>query len=140
LDLEERSPGLIHQRASTRPPRLDIAVPLRAVSDETVQRLSDVLQLLADRSRLKIILTLAHDGEQSVSALCTRLHQAQPAVSHHLTRMRRSGLLTCRRQGKNNFYSLAPGFLAELLEPLFAQAGPCRELQLGGVVVRLRDG
>jgi ArsR family transcriptional regulator, arsenate/arsenite/antimonite-responsive transcriptional repressor len=131
---------LIDQPTSSgaRPGRLNIAAPPPAVSEETVQRLADVFQLLGDRSRLKIILTLAREGEQSVSALCGRLAQSQPAVSHHLKRLGRLGLLTCRRQGKNNFYTLTPGVLAKLLEPLFAQAGACREVQLGGLVLALR--
>jgi DNA-binding transcriptional ArsR family regulator len=31
---------------------------------------------------------------------------SQPAVSHHLALLRHGGIIDCRRQGKNNFYSL----------------------------------
>ena len=34
---------------------------------------------------------------------------SQPALSHHLQRLRLAGAITCRREGNNNFYSLAPG-------------------------------
>src|SRR5262249_39113347 len=52
------------------------------VSEVTLHRLTDVFKLLADKSRLKIVLALAQDGELHVSALCDLLDQSQPAVSH----------------------------------------------------------
>src|SRR5947209_2069128 len=77
------------------------------VSDVTIRSLSDVFKMLADRSRLTIVLALAQDGELHVSALCDLLGQSQPAVSHHLTLMRMAGLVGYRRDGKHNFYHLA---------------------------------
>src|SRR4051794_6333670 len=58
------------------------------LSDATIHRMTDVFKLLADKSRLKIVLALAQDRELHVSALCDLLDQSQPAVSHHLTLMR----------------------------------------------------
>jgi DNA-binding transcriptional ArsR family regulator len=46
------------------------------------------------------------EGEMHVGALCSELGQSQPAVSHHLALMRHGNIITPRRQGKNNFYSL----------------------------------
>ena len=40
------------------------------VSDEMVKKLTAVFKLLADKSRLKIVLALAEEGEMHVSALC----------------------------------------------------------------------
>jgi len=56
--------------------------------------------MLADKSRLQIVLALARDSELHVSALCDLLGQSQPAVSHHLTLMRygRAGRLQPGRQ------------------------------------------
>ncbi len=93
------------------------------VSDTTIHRLTDVFRLLADKSRLKIVLALAQDGELHVSALCDLLHQSQPAVSHHLTLMRMVGLVGFRRDGKHNFYHLASGHVRDLLEQFFADSG-----------------
>jgi ArsR family transcriptional regulator len=67
-----------------------------------------------------MVLTLIQEGEQHVSALCNRLNQLQPAVSFHLGRMFRDGILRRRRQGKFCYYSLAPHFLRESLAPFFA--------------------
>src|SRR5262249_6535054 len=96
--------------------------PIR-VSDTTISRLNDVFKLLADKSRLKIVLALAHDGELHVSALCELLGQSQPAVSHHLTLIRMIGLVGFRRDGKHNYYHLASDYLRDLFEQFFADSG-----------------
>ena len=51
------------------------------------------------------IFFLLRNYELSVSSLCQALHESQPAVSHHLKKLRESKILAKRQQGKNNFYS-----------------------------------
>jgi ArsR family transcriptional regulator len=48
------------------------------------------------------------------------LGQTQPAVSHHLTLLRMTGLVGYRRQGKHNFYRVESSFVCDLLEQFFA--------------------
>jgi ArsR family transcriptional regulator, arsenate/arsenite/antimonite-responsive transcriptional repressor len=96
--------------------------PIR-ISGETIGRLTAVFKLLADPSRLKIVLALAQDNELHVSALCDMLGQSQPAVSHHLTLMRMVGLVGFRRDGKHNYYHLASAHVRDLLEQFFADSG-----------------
>jgi ArsR family transcriptional regulator len=98
------------------------------VSDGTIARLAKIFKLLADESRMKILLALAQDGEVHVSALCDMLGQSQPAVSHHLTLMRLTGLVSFRREGKNNFYRLECGQIRELLDQVFAEGGNAHKL------------
>lgn len=93
------------------------------VSPRTLTGLSQVFKLLADESRLKILLALAEEGEMHVSALCDLLEQSQPAVSHHLTLLRMTGLVGYRRDGKHNFYRIESGLVEQLLEQFFADAG-----------------
>jgi DNA-binding transcriptional ArsR family regulator len=69
------------------------------------QRASMLLKHVSDPTRLQVILTLAA-GEKHVGALCELLDQSQPAVSHHLALLRHGGVISPRRQGKNNFYGL----------------------------------
>jgi DNA-binding transcriptional ArsR family regulator len=69
------------------------------------QRAAILLKQTSDPTRLQIMLTLV-DGEKHVGALCAELNQTQPAVSHHLALLRHGGLISPRRQGKNNYYSL----------------------------------
>jgi DNA-binding transcriptional ArsR family regulator len=93
------------------------------ISERTLNGLAQVFKLLADESRLKILLALAQDGELHVSALCQLLEQTQPAVSHHLTLLRMSGLVGYRRHGKHNYYRIESGPVSDLLEQFFADAG-----------------
>jgi ArsR family transcriptional regulator len=91
-------------------------------SDETIEALTNVFGMLADKSRLKILLSLAQDGEMNVTALCGMLGQSQPAVSHHLTLLRMNGLVSFRRQGKHNFYRVNSALVCGLLDDLFAES------------------
>ncbi len=86
---------------------------------DTLERLTDVFKLLADQSRLKIVLALAQDGELHVSALRELLDQSQPAVSHHLTLMRMAKLVAVERKGKFSYYRLASQHIRDLFEQFF---------------------
>jgi len=108
--------------ADVRPPEVEPAARLK-VSDGTINDLTSVFKLLADRSRLKIVLALAQEGKMHVTALCSLLRQSQPAVSHHLTLMRMVGLIKFDREGKHNFYYLDALFLRDLIEQFFTDAG-----------------
>ena len=70
------------------------------------RRASVMLKFVSDPTRLQVILFLA-ESERHVGALCEQLGQTQPAVSHHLALLRHGGIISPRRMGKNNFYSLS---------------------------------
>ncbi len=106
-------------------------VPTLPYHDRTLAGLTQVFKLLADESRLRILLTLAREGEMHVSALCQMLGQSQPAVSHHLTLLRMAGLVGFRRDGKFNYYRLDAMLLGDLLERMFAEAGKGTTMNLG---------
>ena len=93
------------------------------VADRTIEGLTEIFKLLADKSRLKILLSLAQEGELHVSALCDILDQSQPAVSHHLTLLRMRNLVGFRRDGKHNYYRIDSTFVADLLEKFFSDSG-----------------
>jgi ArsR family transcriptional regulator len=108
-------------RATKTPPRRPTA---SKIADRTLYDLAEIFKMLSDESRLKILLTLAYDGEQHVSALCELLHpQSQPTVSHHLTLLRKTGLVRLRRDGKHNIYRIDSSFVVEVLEQFFADCG-----------------
>jgi DNA-binding transcriptional ArsR family regulator len=93
-----------------------------AVSDAMLEGFVEVFRMLADPSRLKILMTLAAGGELHVSALCNLLGHSQPAVSHHLGLLRSHHLVSRRREGKNLF-----------LDEFFVSTGNGqRQLQLDG--------
>lgn len=111
-----------------------VAAPLPRVergdlSDRSVKDMVYLLKLLADETRLRIVLYLAQRGELHVRALCDRLGQSQPAVSHHLALLRVAGIVECRRHGKHNFYHLLPERFQKLLEAVFENV-PVAERQI----------
>jgi ArsR family transcriptional regulator, arsenate/arsenite/antimonite-responsive transcriptional repressor len=96
--------------------------PLKA-SPRTINGLVRVFKLLADESRLMILLALARHGELHVSALCELLNQPQPTVSHQLTLLRMAGLASFRRHGKRNYYRIESRLAGQLVEQFFAESG-----------------
>lgn len=81
--------------------------------------LVQMFKLLSDETRLRILMYLYRERELHVSALCERLQQSQPAVSHHLALLRESGLIACRRDGKHNFYSICQTHFHRVVAQLF---------------------
>jgi ArsR family transcriptional regulator len=85
-------------------------------SERAVRELVELLKQLADPSRLIILVALAEHGEMSVAALCHRVHQRQPAVSHHLATLRLVGLIQCRRESRHCVYRIRSADLANRVE------------------------
>ena len=108
------------------------------IPDRLVGGLTDVFRSLADRSRLHILFLLARHGEMNVTALGAEVGQSQPAVSHHLNQLKKSGLIDYRRDGKFNFYRLAPDRLGPLVGELFPDPASEPKLSFGGLDVVFR--
>ena len=70
------------------------------------RELKQMTRALADVARLTIVYHLAHEDEITVTALTERLGISQPLVSWHLRKLRRAGLLTTRRSGRQVYCSL----------------------------------
>jgi DNA-binding transcriptional ArsR family regulator len=68
--------------------------------------LANLLQVLADGTRLRLLLALSH-GERNVTDLMEHLRLPQPTVSHHLGILRMNGVVQSRRDGKRVFYRLS---------------------------------
>ena len=65
---------------------------------------------LGDETRLKIISLLV-DGERNVSDLAGLLDLKEPTVSHHLSKLRPTGVLNMRVDGNQRFYRLNVGVI-----------------------------
>jgi DNA-binding transcriptional ArsR family regulator len=76
----------------------------------------NVFRALADPTRRGIFERLARDGEQTVHALTGRAGVSQPAVSKHLTVLKRAKLVRHRRKGRETHYSAQPQALAPLVD------------------------
>ena len=86
-----------------------------------------VFRALADPTRRSIFEELTRQGEQTVHALTRYAGVSQPAVSKHLTVLKRAKLVRHRREGRETHYraqpeALAPdGGLAQSLRRLLAR-------------------
>jgi DNA-binding transcriptional ArsR family regulator len=72
---------------------------------------------LADPNR-QAILTALRKEELAVAAIATNLNITLPTLSHHLDVLKRAGLISARRSGRQIFYSLNMSVLEEISESL----------------------
>ena len=85
---------------------------------------SDVLfRTLADPTRRAIFERLCRQGEQTVAALTARSGVSQPAVSKHLSLLKRAGLVRDRHEGRQTHYSARRRALAPLVDWTSQMAG-----------------
>jgi len=85
----------------------DGTMPRQPTPPLSLTRAVQIFQMLGDGTRLRILILLDQKGKLTVTQLREALGQSQPATSHHLALLRRTGLVKYRRDGKNNFYFLA---------------------------------
>lgn len=86
-----------------------------------------LLKALANPARLMVLCVLA-EGERSVGELNAEVPLAQSALSQHLARLRREGLVLTRRESQRIYYRLAPGPARNVVSLLHAEfcAPPAR--------------
>jgi len=73
---------------------------------ELMDQAAYTLRAISQGTRLCVISLLSKQEEMNVSQLVEQLKCEQSLLSHHLTDMRAKGILNCRRDGKNCYYSL----------------------------------
>ncbi len=73
-----------------------------------------VLEALGDSTRRQIVDVLRRHGPSSVAELAMRLPVSRPAVSQHLSVLRRSRLVTYEESGTRNVYRLDPTGIRDL--------------------------
>ncbi len=64
-----------------------------------------LLKAIANESRMKILCVLNVAGEKNVGQLEQIVGLSQSALSQHLARMRKEGLVTTRRDAQTIYYS-----------------------------------
>jgi len=81
----------------------------------TTERAARLFQALSDQTRLSILDRLRH-GERCVCELTDALDAAQSRLSFHLKVLKDAGLVTDRRVGRWNYYTLVPEALEAMAE------------------------
>ena len=82
----------------------------RLPSLEEAQRVTSVLTLLADPTRLRVLYALDEVDELCVGDLALTLDISEDAVGYALRLLRTAGLVARRKEGRMAFYRLAGGF------------------------------
>lgn len=116
IDVDDCSPSATH------------AMELAAATN-----ISAVLKALAEPLRLRMLSAIATDarGESCVCDLAELTDVSQPTISHHLKKLKETGLLLSERRGTWVYYRIAParkGAVTALLDS-FAPAIVTRELE-----------
>jgi DNA-binding transcriptional ArsR family regulator len=86
------------------------------LNTELMEQAAYTLKAISQGTRLCVISLLAEKDEMNVSQLGEELKCEQSLLSHHLTDMRAKGILNCRREGKNCYYSLKNKQMIQIID------------------------
>lgn len=92
---------------------IDIVLAKLPGMDDCAQ-VAEVFKQISDGSRLRILWLLCH-CEECVSNIAAAVDMSDPAVSHHLKLLRKSGLIASRRDGREVYYKLADTQQAQIV-------------------------
>ena len=82
---------------------------------ETQKQVADFLKVLGNRYRLQIV-NLLMAGEKNVTELNAFVKVSQPALSQHLSKLRRAGMVEFRRDRRQIYYFLSNPNLVHVLK------------------------
>lgn len=91
--------------------------------DTDVAELADILALLGDPTRLKLLAALLESGEMCVCDLAASTGQSESTVSHALRLLRAHRVVSVRRANRMAFYRLDDGHVRMLLDVGLAHTG-----------------
>ena len=92
------------------------------MNDDDALHIAVRLKALADPARVKIVSYLFSSaaGEETSGELAAVLKLTESTMSHHLTQLRKAGLVLSERRGMNVFHQIRP----EALQALCAALDP----------------
>lgn len=105
------------------------------VDSQYVELAVEVFSMLADATRVRIILAL-RNGEMAVGALAEMVGKSPAAVSQHLAKMRLARIVSTRQDGTRVMYRLENEHARQLVADAIFQA----EHALGGLPAHHRNG
>lgn len=89
------------------------------MNNDDIKKMEDaayMLRAISNATRLRVISILENKDELTVSELVELIGCEQSLLSHHLTDMRAKGILNCRKEGKNCFYSLKDKHITQVIK------------------------
>ena len=82
---------------------------------DTFNRIADFFKILGDTTRAKILFAL-DQNEMCVCDIANVLGMSKSSISHQLGTLRRSGIVKCRKSGKEVFYMLDDDHVKKVIE------------------------
>ena len=101
----------------------------RLPESDYVELAVEIFAMLADATRVRLIIALRDAGELSVNHLADIVDKTPASVSQHLAKMRLARIVSTRHEGTRIFYRLENEHAAQLVRDAVFQA----EHSLGGV-------
>ena len=78
-------------------------------------KLAEFFKIIGDTTRAKILFAL-DQNEMCVCDIANVLGMSKSSISHQLGTLRRSGIVKCRKSGKEVFYMLDDNHVKEVFE------------------------
>lgn len=82
---------------------------------DTFNKLAEFFKILGDTTRSKILFAL-DQNEMCVCDIANVLGMSKSSISHQLGTLRRSGIVKCRKSGKEVFYTLDDDHVKKVFE------------------------
>ena len=93
-----------------------VASTKEKMTDEYLfSKLAEFFKILGDITRAKILFAL-DQNEMCVCDIANVLGMTKSSISHQLGTLRRSGIVKCRKQGKEVYYMLDDEHVSRLFE------------------------
>ena len=93
--------------------------------------LADTFKLIGDNTRCKILYALDKQ-EMCVADIANILDMTKSSISHQLAILRRSGIVRCRKDGKEVLYKLHDEHITQLFEVAVEHIIHRDNLEIGG--------
>ena len=95
---------------------------VEGLSIEMLERVGEVLKVLAHPHRLKIVEILEGSKGLPVHTIAEKLELPHAATSQHLNHMKRVGILSAQRNGKEVNYAIADARSISILKCIRSKA------------------
>ena len=100
--------SIIHQEVVNR--------TIKNMPEENVfNKLAEFFKIVGDTTRVKILFAL-DQNEMCVCDIANVLGMSNSSISHQLGTLRRSGIVKCRKEGKEVFYMLDDEHVKKVFE------------------------
>lgn len=87
----------------------------KMLKNDLFYKIADFYKILGDTTRIKILFAL-DQGEMCVCDIANVLSMSKSSISHQLGTLRRSGIVRCRKEGKEVYYMLDDDHVKRVIE------------------------